>query len=101
VGYVPAASQGAALPIIILATGLVQLVCTIWSAALGESAVASVFAIFGGFLLSYAALLLGWDHGWWAVAPVDVIHTVATFLISWLVIVGVLTVATLRLPAGF
>lgn len=101
VGYVPAASQGAALPIIILATGVGQLLCTIWSAALGQSAVASIFAIFGGFWLSYAALLLGLDHRWWAVAPADVVHTVATFLISWLVVIGVLMLGTLRLPAAF
>ena len=101
VGYVPAASQGAALPIIILATGVGQWLCTIWSAALGQSGVASIFAIFGGFWLSYAALLLGLDHRWWAVAPADVVHTVATFLISWLVIIGVLMLATLRLPAAF
>ncbi len=101
VGYVPAASAGAALPVIIMATGVGQLVCTFWSAALGQSAVASIFAIFAGFWLSYAALLLGLDHGWWAVAKVDVVHTVAAFLISWLVIIGLLTVATLRLPSAF
>jgi len=35
------------------------------------------------------------------VAPADVVHTVATFLISWLVVIGVLMLATLRLPAAF
>lgn len=34
-------------------------------------------------------------------APADVVHTVATFLISWLVVIGVLMLATLRLPAAF
>jgi len=62
INYAPAA--GGALPIIILATGIGQLVATLWAAALGQSAVAAIFGIFSGFWLSYAALLTGLAHGW-------------------------------------
>jgi len=99
INYAPAA--GGALPIIILATGIGQLVATLWAAALGQSAVAAIFGIFSGFWLSYAALLTGLAHGWWGVAPAAAVHTVAAFLISWLIIIGVLTLGSLRLPAAF
>lgn len=99
INYAPAA--GGALPIIILATGIGQLVATLWAAALGQSAVAAVFAVFGGFWLSYAALLVGLAHGWWGVTPATTVHTVAAFLISWIVIIAVLTLAGLRLPSAF
>ena len=89
INYAPAA--GGALPIIILATGIGQLVATLWAAALGQSAVAAIFGIFSGFWLSYAALLVGLAHGWWGVTPAATVHTVAAFLISWLIIIGVLT----------
>jgi hypothetical protein len=99
INYAPAA--GGALPIIILATGVGQLVATLWAAALGQSAVAAIFGIFSGFWLSYAALLTGLAHGWWGVPPAATVHTVAAFLISWLVIIGVLTLGSLRLPSAF
>jgi succinate-acetate transporter protein len=99
VNYAPAA--GGALPIIIMATGIGQLIATVWSAALGQSAVAAVFGVFGGFWLSYAALLTGLAHGWWGVTAAATVHTVAAFLISWIVIIAVLTLASLRLPSAF
>ena len=57
--------------------------------------------VFGGFWLSYAALLIGLAHGWWGVTPAATVHTVAAFLISWIVIIAVLTAAGLRLPSAF
>ena len=99
INYAPA--TGGALPIIIMATGIGQLLATVWSAALGQSAVAAVFAVFGGFWLSYAALLTGLAHGWWGVTTATTVHTVAAFLISWIVIIAVLTLASLRLPLAF
>jgi succinate-acetate transporter protein len=35
------------------------------------------------------------------VTKADTVHTVAAFLISWLIIVGVLTAGSLRLPSAF
>ena len=99
INYAPAA--GGALPIIIMATGIGQLVATLWAAALGQSAVAAIFGIFSGFWLSYAALLIGLAHAWWGVIPAATVHTVAAFLISWLIIIGLLTLGSMRLPLAF
>src|SRR5882757_10593433 len=99
VGYVSAV--GASLAVIIAATGLGLLVAAVWSAAAGQSAVAGVFGAFAGFWLSYALLVLGLTHNWFGVAPEAAIDTQGAFLISWLVIVGMLTLATLRLPVVY
>lgn len=101
VGVVPAGVLGAPLAIILAATALGLLLATIWSAAIGQSAVAAVFGIFGTFWLSYGALVLGLDHGWFAITVTAVLATVKLFLVSWLVVMLMLTLATLRLPAAF
>jgi len=101
VGAVPATAVGASLPIILAATSIGLLIATIWSAAIGQSAVASVFGIFSGFWLSYAVLVLGLIHGWFGITVLAAAATQELFLISWLVIIVVLTLATLRLPLAF
>ncbi len=101
VGAVPATAVGASLPIILAATSIGLLIATIWSAAIGQSAVASVFGIFAGFWLSYAVLVLGLIHGWFGITVLAAAATQELFLISWLVIIVVLTLATLRLPLAF
>ncbi len=101
IGYVPAAAVGASIPIIATATGIGLIIATVWSAAVGQSAVAAVFGIFAGFWLSYAALVLGLVHNWYAIPLRGLVHTQALFLITWLVIIGLLTLVTLRLPVAF
>jgi succinate-acetate transporter protein len=101
VGVVPAGVLGAPLAIILTATALGLLLATIWAAAVGQSAVAAVFGIFGTFWLSYAVLVLGLDHNWFAITVTAVIATVRLFLLSWLIVALMLTLATLRLPAAF
>jgi uncharacterized protein len=101
VGVVPASAVGAALPIILAATSIGLFLATIWSAAIGQSAVASVFGIFGGFWLSYAVLVLGLTHNWFGIAPTSVQATQELFLVAWLVVIVMLTLATLRLPLAF
>jgi succinate-acetate transporter protein len=101
VGVVPFGVLGAPLAIILAATPQGLLLAAIWSAALGQSAVAAVFGIFGTFWLSYAVLVLGLDHNWFAIAVTAVIATVKLFLVTWLVIIVMLTLATLRLPSAF
>jgi succinate-acetate transporter protein len=100
-GVVPFGVLGAPLAIILAATALGLLLAAIWSAALGQSAVAAVFGIFGTFWLSYAVLVLGLDHNWFAITAVAAIATVKLFLVTWLVIIVMLTLATLRLPSAF
>jgi succinate-acetate transporter protein len=101
VGVVPVGVLGAPLAIILAATALGLLMATIWCAALGQSAVAAVFGIFGTFWLSYAVLVLGLAHNWFAIAATAVLATVKLFLATWLVVIIMLTLATLRLPSAF
>lgn len=101
VGFVPAAAVGAPLAIILVATGVGQLVAAVWAAALGLNAVAGIFGIFTGFWLSYAALVLGLTHNWYGVPAENAVGTQELFLISWLVTIVLLTLATLRLPLAF
>ena len=101
VGVVPAGVLGAPLAIILAGTALGLLMSAVWCAALGQSAVAAVFGIFGTFWLSYAVLVLGLDHNWFAIAATAAIATVKLFLITWLVVIVMLTLATLRLPSAF
>jgi succinate-acetate transporter protein len=101
VGVVPVGVLGAPLAIILGATALGLLMATVWCAALGQSAVAAVFGIFGTFWLSYAVLVLGLDHNWFAITATAVLATVKLFLVSWLVAIIMLTLATLRLPSAF
>ena len=101
VGVVPAAAAGAPLAIILAATSIGLFIAAIWAAALGQSAVASVFGIFGGFWLSYAVLVLGLVHNWFGIPAPAAVATQKLFLITWLVIIVMLTLATLRLPLAF
>jgi hypothetical protein len=101
VGVVPAGVLGAPLAVILAATALGLLLGAIWAAAVGQSAVAAIFGIFGTFWLSYAVLVLGLDHNWFAITPTAILATVKLFLIAWLVVVVMLTLATLRLPSAF
>ena len=101
VGVVPAGVLGAPLAIILAATALGLLMATVWAAAVGQSAVAAVFGIFGTFWLSYAVLVVGLDHNWFAITVAAVLATVKLFLIAWLVAIVMLTLATLRLPSAF
>jgi succinate-acetate transporter protein len=101
VGMVPAAAAGAPLAIILAATSIGLFAATFWSAAVGQSAVASVFGTFAGFWLSYAVLVLGLTHNWFGIAAADIVSTQELFLTAWLIIIVALTLATLRLPIAF
>jgi succinate-acetate transporter protein len=101
VGYVPAAAVGSVLPIVLAGTGLGLFVATLWAASLGQTVVAGIFGLFTGFWLSYAALLLGLNHNWFAIPPENVERSVALFLIAWAVVMLALTLGTLRLPLAF
>jgi uncharacterized protein len=100
-GVVPAGVLGAPLAIILAATAIGLLLSAIWSAAIGQTAVAGIFGIFGTFWLSYGVLVLGLDHNWFAIGVTAAIPTVKLFLLTWLIIIVMLTLATLRLPLAF
>jgi succinate-acetate transporter protein len=100
VGYVSAA--GASIPIIMTATGIGLVIAAVWAARLDQSAVAGVFGIFAGFWISYAALVLGLTHNWFGiVTPADALGAQKLFLLSWLLLIGLLTLASGRLPLAF
>ena len=96
-----ASASGGALPIILAATGLGLLVSAVWAAALGQTLVACIFGPFSGFWWSYAVLVLGLCHNWFAIPAGNVTHSVALFQIWWAVVMAALTLATLRLPVAF
>jgi succinate-acetate transporter protein len=100
-GYVPAAAVGSVLPIVLAGTGLGLFVATLWSAAVGQTMVAGIFGLFTGFWWSYAALLLGLNHNWFAIPAANVNRSIALFLITWAVVMFALTVASVRLPLAF
>ena len=101
VGVTPATAVGAPLAIILAATAVGLTIAALWAAAIGASAVAGIFGIFAGFWLSYAVLVFGLIHGWFGITALAVVDTEKLFLIAWLVIIVVLTLATLRLPLAF
>src|SRR3984885_10500484 len=101
IGVVPVGAIGAALPIILTATSIGLFLATVWSALLGQTAVASVFGIFAGFWLSYAVLVIGLTHNWFGIAPASAQAAQELFLVAWLVVIVMLTLATLRLPAAY
>jgi succinate-acetate transporter protein len=101
VGVVPARALGAPLAIILGATTVGLIITTIWAAALGQSAVATIFGIFAAFWLSYFLLVTGLIRAWFGILPRDVTSTLELFLWTWLVVVVMLTLATLRLPVSF
>jgi len=100
-GVVPARALGAPLAIILGATSVGLIITTVWAAALGQSAVATVFGIFAAFWLSYFLLVTALIRNWFAILAADVTATLELFLITWLVVVVMLTLATLRLPVSF
>ena len=100
-GQVPVTTFGAPLAIIMAATAAGLTIAAIWAAAIGASAVAAIFGIFAGFWLSYAVLVIGLLHNWFGIGLPAVVATEKLFLLTWLVLIVMLTLATLRLPLAF
>ena len=100
IGVVPATAAAAAIPIILTAAAGMFL-ATIWAARIGQNAPAGISGIVGSFFLSYALLVLGLIHNWYGIAPTAVADTQKVFVISWIVIVTMLVLATLRMPSIF
>ena len=96
--FTPATALFAAIPIILTATFLGQLVAALWAIRLSEGASAAINFTFAGFWASYAVLSLGLAHNWFLIGPLGVHRTQETFLIAWLVVIGLVLVSSLRLP---
>ena len=92
------------VPILLMCTGVGQLVATVWAIRTGSGPVAAIFGIFTGFWWSFAVLATSLGHNWFGSSASDTaVQTGAqeTFLLTWLIGIVVLTVASLRLPAVF
>ncbi|MBO0850061.1 MAG: hypothetical protein J2P20_11400, partial [Pseudonocardia sp.] len=100
VGYQPAGALGAFMSIVILATGLGQLVSSLWAMRVGQGPVASIFGIFAGFWLTLGTMLYGLGHTWFGPTTTQS-AAMSVFTLSWLILLVVLTLATLRLPMAF
>jgi uncharacterized protein len=100
IGVVPTIAVGASMPIV-LAAAVGMFLATIWAARIGQNAAAGISGIVGGFFLSYALLTLGLIHNWFGIPLTAVAETQKMFLISWIAIVSMLLLATLRLPMIF
>ncbi|GJF07588.1 GPR1/FUN34/YaaH family transporter [Pseudonocardia sp. D17] len=107
VGSLPRDLPGGLISAVFFVNGIGVWVGALWAARLGQSAVASIFAIFGAFWMSFGVLVFGLVNGLFGVssdataAASQVQSIQATFLISWLVVFVTLTLATLRLPLAF
>ena len=92
------------IPILFMCTGIGQLIATGWAIKVGAGAPATIFAVFSGFWLSFAVLATSLGADWFGPTSTDTaVATGAqtTFLLTWLIGVVVLTVASLRLPSAF
>ncbi len=101
IGVVPLTALAVIVPIIAGATGLFQVIATVWAVVLGQTFVAVVFGLFSGFWLSLTLLLLGLGHGWYGVAAADVAHCEALYFIAWATMFTFLLIPSLRLPAVY
>ncbi len=97
------------IPILFLCTGTGQLIATFWAIRTGAGPVAAIFGIFAGFWLSFALLVVTLGNDWLgatssATDPAQAMVAAGakeTFLLTWVVAVTVLILASLRLPAVF
>lgn len=100
-GWFPGGASTATLAILLSCTSIGLLIATVWAAALGQNAAASLFGVFFGFYASYCALSVSLAHNWFGPTTDGGTSTVAAWLLCWLVAFVVLTAVTLRLPSSF
>ncbi|MBB5157279.1 GPR1/FUN34/YaaH family transporter [Saccharopolyspora phatthalungensis] len=100
-GFVPADAATVVLPITFGASAISTLVATLWGVRAGENAVAVIFVTFTGFWVSYTLLVMALTHNWLAIPAEHAGRAQGLFLLSWLVVIGTLTIGSLRLPKTF
>ncbi|AEA27450.1 acetate uptake transporter family protein [Pseudonocardia benzenivorans] len=103
VGYLDTATlPGGMIPALSLCTGLFMLVATIWAGRLAMNTVAAVLGVFSAFWLSFSLLVVGLTSGWWGITQAAQVASVQrTYLLSFLIVFVIVTLATLRLPIVF
>jgi uncharacterized protein len=102
IGYLDTAKlPGGMIATLALSAGLFMLVATVWAGRIGASTVAAIFGVFSAFWLSFALLITALTSTWWAITAGGVQRVQATYLLSFLCVFTLLTLATLRLPLAF
>jgi succinate-acetate transporter protein len=102
VGYLDTATlPGGMIPALALSAGLFMLIATVWAGRLAASTVAAIFGVFSAFWLSFALLVAGLTSGWWGITAAGAKSVQSTYLLSFLIVFVLLTLATLRLPLAF
>lgn len=101
VGVVPAAAVGGIVPILLLGTGVFQLISAVWAFLLGQSLVAAIFGLFSGIAFALCFFLLGLFHNWFAIPAADVSGVEALFTISWGIVFVFLAWIMFKLPAVY
>ena len=109
VGYLDTgALPGGMIPLVTFSAGLFLLISAIWAARLAANTVSAIFGVFSAFWLSFGFLLMALNNGWiknastgGAITAAQVGNIQAAYLLSFLIVFVLLTVATLRLPLVF
>lgn len=109
VGYLDTgALPGGLIAICGFSAGLFLLIATIWAARVSANSVAAIFGVFSAFWLSFAFLVHSLNNGWIinatdgsAVTAAQVANIQSAYLLSFLIVFVLLTLATLRLPLMF
>jgi Predicted membrane protein len=99
VGYLPAADLGGIAPAVLASSGLFLLISSVWAARIGSSLVSGILGTFSAFWLSLGLMVAAITNGWLGLTATS--NPLPTFLLAWLVVFVVFTVATLRLPLAF
>lgn len=98
VGVFPASALGMVVPIITFAAGFVLLLTTVRALIQGKAFLAGVFCTVARLFLSFAAIVVGLAHNWYAIPKVDIAPAEAVYLIVLACYFMFLIVPFLRLP---
>lgn len=102
VGYLPVTIPGGMIATAVGSAGLFLLVSCLWAARLGASAVAGILGLFSAFFTSLAVMLFGLANGLFGLADSsEVPKVLVPYALSFLIVFGLVTLGTLRLPLAF
>jgi uncharacterized protein len=93
-GYVPV---GALVPILVVAV-IGEIVAARWAYRDGQTDFGRIFIAFAGFWLTYVGLVLGLSHEWFGVAPEESTMAIVLFMVTWLTVMILVTLANLEMP---
>lgn len=102
VGYLDTATlPGGLIPAVSVSTGLFLLLAAVSAIRIGASTVSAVLGLFAAFWLSFGLLLVGLTSGWWGITAEGAAEVQSAYLLSFLIVFVLVTLATLRLPLAF